>query len=146
MSGGMSMFQSELQSAVRDARETPSRQVAAMSVLNGGPERGVSDDRSRRARVRLRPRTHPAKRTVVRLWLPLTPLWIILAPFALLLAPLLLLAPPLMPHRAEARAVRAAMVVHPYRTAFAVGSALLALSGTSVDVDTPDALVRIRIF
>ena len=38
------------------------------------------------------------------------------------------------------------MAVHPYRTAFAVGGALMALSGTLVDVDTPDALVRIRIF
>jgi hypothetical protein len=29
---------------------------------------------------------------------------------------------------------------------FAIGATLFALSGTVVDVDTPDALVRIRIY
>jgi hypothetical protein len=86
------------------------------------------------------------KRTVVRLWLPLTPLWIILAPFALLLAPLLWLAPRLLPNRRGARAVRAALAVRPFRTVFGLGAVLMALSGTLVDVDTPAALVRIRIF
>lgn len=75
----------------------------------------------------------PPHRTVVRLWLPLTPLWLILGPFAILAAPLLLLAP-------QTRGIR------PFRAVFAVGSTLLALSGTLVSVDTPDALVRIRIF
>jgi hypothetical protein len=70
---------------------------------------------------------------VVRLWLPLTPLWIILAPAALLLAPVLNLLP-------------ATRGVSPWRAAFVLGDLLLALSGTLVDVDTPDALVRIRIF
>ena len=75
----------------------------------------------------------PTNRTVVRLWLPLTPLWLILSPFAILFAPLLMLAP-------QARGIR------PFRAAFAVGQALFALSGTEVDVDTSDALVRIRIY
>jgi hypothetical protein len=75
----------------------------------------------------------PTHRTVVRLWLPLTALWLILSPFAILAAPLLLLAPQL-------RGVR------PFRAAVAVGAALFALSGTVVDVDTSDALVRIRIY
>jgi hypothetical protein len=66
--------------------------------------------------------------------LPLTPLWLILSPFAMLAAPLLLIAP-------RTRDIR-----HPFRAVFAVGRTLLALSGTVVDVDTPDALVRIRIF
>lgn len=70
---------------------------------------------------------------MVRLWLPLTPLWIILSPFAILFAPLLLLAP-------QARGLR------PFRAVFAIGAALFALSGTVVDVDTPDALVRVRIY
>jgi hypothetical protein len=138
MSGGMSMFQSELRSAVRDARVTPTMQAL--------PKPGGSSGQPARARVALRPRSRPGKRVVVRLWLPLTPLWLILAPFALLLAPLVMLAPRLLPNRPETRAVRAAMAVRPYQTAFAVGGALMALSGTLVDVDTPDALVRIRIF
>jgi hypothetical protein len=75
----------------------------------------------------------PPHRTVVRLWLPLTALWIILAPFAILLAPLLLLAP-------QARGLR------PYRAVFALGAALFATAGMEVDVDTPDALVRIRLY
>ncbi|HEY2356682.1 MAG TPA: hypothetical protein VGH86_04475 [Phenylobacterium sp.] len=72
------------------------------------------------------------RRVAIRLWLPLTPLWLILAPFALLAAPLLLAAP-------QMRGVR------PVRAALAVGAALIALSGTVVDVDTPDALVSLRI-
>lgn len=72
-------------------------------------------------------------RTVVRLWLPLTLLFLLLAPFALLLAPLLYFAP--RPYN-----------VRPFATVAALGALLLSLSGTVVDVDTPDALVRIRIF
>jgi hypothetical protein len=74
----------------------------------------------------------PARRTVVRLWLPLTPLWILLAPFALAFAPLILLAP-------------ACRGLRPYSAAWSLGAVLLSLSGTSVDVDAHDALVRIRI-
>ena len=83
MSGGMSMFRSELRSAVRDARVTPTMQAL--------PKPGGSSGQPARARVALRPRSRPGKRVVVRLWLPLTPLWLILAPFALLLAPLVML-------------------------------------------------------
>jgi len=148
MSGGMAMFQSELRSAVRDVRETP---------IQAAPQRQLDPPAARDPKVTVltprrsrRParRNHVAgeKRTVVRLWLPLTPLWIILAPFALLLAPLLWLAPRLLPNRRGARAVRAALAVRPFRTVFGLGAVLMALSGTLVDVDTPAALVRIRIF
>jgi hypothetical protein len=106
MSEARAFFHSQLRSAVREAGQT-------------GP-------------VRVRTPARP-RRTVIRLWLPLTPLWIVLAPFALLLAPALRLAPP-------------TRGVPPYRTAFNIGGALIALSGTVIDVDTRDALVRIRIF
>ncbi|MGH6909661.1 MAG: hypothetical protein ACREE0_22290 [Phenylobacterium sp.] len=82
------------------------------------------------ARVRVRPEP---RRTVVRLWLPLTPLLVLLAPIPILLIPLLYLAPPL-------RGMNCAAAV------FRLGDTLLALSGTDIDVDTADALVRIRIF
>ena len=108
MSQATAMFQSQLREAVRDARapgSTPPRPAPAK----------------------------PAHRTVVRLWLPLTPLWIILSPFAIFAAPLLLIPP-------QTRGIR------PFRAVFAIGATLFALSGTVVDVDTPDALVRIRIY
>lgn len=75
----------------------------------------------------------PPRRTVVRLWLPLTPLFLLLAPFALLLSPLLWFAP-------------APYGVRPLVTVLGVGRLLLSLGGTDVDVDTPDARVRIKIF
>jgi hypothetical protein len=108
MSQATAMFQSQLRDAVRDARTPDAAAPKPVPVK-------------------------PANRTVVRLWLPLTPLWIILSPFAILAAPLLLLAP-------QTRGVR------PFRAVFAIGAALFALSGAVVDVDTPDALVRIRIY
>jgi hypothetical protein len=73
-------------------------------------------------------------RAVVRLWLPVTALFWILSPFPLLLAPLAWLAP--APYRPA----------NPYAAVFAVGRLLVSLGGTVVDVDTPDALVRIRLF
>ncbi|HEX3917585.1 MAG TPA: hypothetical protein VHW60_09630 [Caulobacteraceae bacterium] len=106
MSEARALFQSQLRSAVRDARQV-------------GP-------------VRVRTPA-PPRRTVIRLWLPLTPLWVLLAPFALLLAPALKLSP-------QTRALPA------YRTAFTVGGALIAMSGTVIDIDGRDALVRVRIF
>jgi hypothetical protein len=87
-----------------------------------------------------------ARPTRIRLWLPLTPLWILLAPLALLLAPLLMFLPPLLPENRQARKLRAALAVKPYRTAFALGAVLLALSGTEVSVDAPGALIRIKIY
>jgi hypothetical protein len=111
MSQATAMFQSQLRDAVKAAH---------------APERTTpTPDHGWRA-----PRTH---RTVVRLWLPLTPLWLILSPFAILAAPLLLFAP-------RTRGIR------PFRAVFAIGGTLLALSGTVVDVDTPDAHVRVRIY
>jgi hypothetical protein len=90
--------------------------------------------RAERTRQVVRPdaRARPPRRFVLRLWLPMTPIFLLLAPFAVLLIPLLYLAPPL-------RRMNCAAAV------FMLGAALLALSGTDVDVDTPDALVRIKI-
>jgi hypothetical protein len=124
MTGGMAMFQSELRTAVRDAREAPMLQARAGPAAGGAGRVAPAPPHELGA---------PQKRAVVRLWLPLTPLWVLLAPFALLLAPVLTLIP----------ATRGAP---PFKTALTLGVALIALSGTSVDVDTRDALVRIRIF
>jgi hypothetical protein len=82
------------------------------------------------------PRTaacRPLRRTVVRLWLPLTPILWLLSPIPLVLAPLGYLVPPRL--RPD-----------PFFLVFALGELLLSLRGTVVDVDTPDALVRIRIY
>jgi hypothetical protein len=76
----------------------------------------------------------PPRRVVVRFWLPVTALFWLLAPFPLLLAPLAYLAP--APFRPQ----------NPYAAVLAVGRVLTSLGGTVVDVDTPDALVRIRLF
>jgi len=80
-----------------------------------------------------RAQTPPHRRVVVRLWLPMTPIFLILAPFAILLAPLLYGVPRPYCER-------------PFATVFGVGALLLSLGGAVVDVDTPEALVRIRIF
>ena len=77
-------------------------------------------------------RIAPHRRTVVRLWLPLTPLFLLLAPFALLLAPLLWFAP--RPYGAR-----------PLATVLGLGGLLLSLGGTDIDIDSPDARVRIKI-
>ena len=75
----------------------------------------------------------PERRTVVRLWLPMTVIFLLLAPFAVLAIPFLYLAPPL-------RRMNCAAAV------FVLGRMLLSLGGTVVEVETPGALVRIRIF
>lgn len=75
----------------------------------------------------------PARRTIVRLWAPLTLLFLLLSPVPLLLAPLAWLAP------ARFRPA------NPYSTVLALGRVLLSLGGTVVHVDTPDCLVSIRI-
>jgi hypothetical protein len=72
------------------------------------------------------------RRTVVRLWLPLTPLFLLLAPFALLLALFGYLVPPRL--RPD-----------PFFAAFSIGAVLLALGGTEILVDTADAYVRLKI-
>ena len=76
----------------------------------------------------------PSRRVVVRLWLPTTALFLLLAPFALLAAPLIYAFTPPR-YRTP-----------PFATAFGLGRVLLSLSGTVVHVDTPEALVSIRIF
>ena len=75
----------------------------------------------------------PPPRTIVRLWLPLTPLFLVLAPFAVLLAPLGYFAP-------------ARYRVRPFAAVFGLGRLLMSLSGTLIHVDTPEALVTIRLF
>jgi hypothetical protein len=114
MSPATSMFHSEMREAMRQARAPAPAPRKSFEAPRFPPK--------------------PLHRTVVRLWLPLTPIWIILAPFAILAAPLLLLVP-------QMRGAR-----HPFRAAFAIGQVLFALSGTVVDVDTPDALVRVHIY
>jgi hypothetical protein len=109
-------FQAQLRDAVRAARGANDPMPLPRRMI-------------RRPPVPLR----TARRTVLRLWLPLTPLWIALAPFALLLSPALILAPQL-------RGVR------PAQAAWAIGRMLLALSGTEVDVHTPDARIHVTIY
>jgi hypothetical protein len=77
--------------------------------------------------------TRRPRRTVLRLWLPLTPLFVLLAPFALILAPLICLYP-------------TARGVSPWRAAWAVGAVLLSMGGTVIHIDSRDATIRVRIF
>jgi len=124
-----------------DARNLPTPLPTPKAVRHFGL--AAMEARASRARQTVRaPQTSgpppaeaipPPHRVVVRLWIPSTPIFLLLAPFALLLIPLLYLAPPL-------RRFNCAAAV------FVLGDALLALSGTVVDVDTPKALVRIRLF
>lgn len=72
-------------------------------------------------------------RRVVRLWLPLSVLFLLLAPLALLAIPFLYLAP-----RPAGLSPAAAVI--------GLGRVLLSLRGTDVDVQTAEALVRVRIF
>ncbi|MGZ3280774.1 MAG: hypothetical protein ACXU8S_17395 [Phenylobacterium sp.] len=87
--------------------------------------------------VRARPDPAPAapqRRTVVRLWLPMTPIFLLLAPFVFLFAPLIYVCTPPR-YRTP-----------PFATAWRLGAVLLSLGGTVVHVDTPEALVSLRIF
>jgi anti-sigma factor RsiW len=118
-------FQAELRAAVRDAR------ASAPSSPVSGP--APAPTRAMRRIVRAPAPLRAERRTVVRLWLPLTPLWVVLAPFAILFSPALLLAPTLRG-------------VNPFRAAFAIGHMLLALSGTHVDVHAPDARVHVTLY
>jgi hypothetical protein len=111
---------------------TPQTEPAAPRALSRREARGLS-----RMRVRAELSRHGVERPApsrahVSLWVPTTVIFALLAPFALALSPFLLLAPPryrLGPH-----------------TVLAFGAVLFALSGTHVDVDTPDARVRIQLF
>jgi hypothetical protein len=69
----------------------------------------------------------------IALWLPVTPLLILLAPLALLAAPFV-------------AANRRARTFRPLRIVWALGAVLTSLSGTRIDVDTPEVRVRLRIF
>jgi hypothetical protein len=111
MSDARLFFQSELRSAVSEARA-----AAPVRVVRSPA-----------------PAAPAKKRTTVWLWLPLSPIWILLAPLALIAAPALALSP-------HTRGLP------PYKTAFAVGWALLSMSGTVIDITAPDAVVRLRIF
>ena len=71
---------------------------------------------------------------VVRLWLPTTLLFLLLAPFAV---PAGAAASTFAPRRYRGP---------PLATVLGVGRVLLSLGGTVVHVDTPEALVSIRIF
>ena len=68
----------------------------------------------------------------VSLWLPTSVIFVLLAPFVVLLTPLLFLLP--RPYRPDPSAV------------VILGEALLSLSGTHVEVDTPAARVRLHLF
>jgi hypothetical protein len=68
----------------------------------------------------------------VSLWLPTSLIFVLMAPFAILLTPLLFLLP--RPYRPSPSAV------------VILGEALLSLSGTHVEVDTPAARVRLHLF
>lgn len=76
----------------------------------------------------------PTHRTVVRLWVPVTAIFWILSPIPLLFAPLAYFAPAYF------------RPANPYAAVLAIGRLLISLGGTVVDVDTPDCLVRIRLF
>jgi hypothetical protein len=118
----------------------------SLAAMEGGVGRAPEPPRAAPTRA-VPPRVVPMKaqprpvkplgptrpRTVVRLWLPTTFIFLLLAPFALLLSPLIYLAPRPYGDR-------------PLATVLGVGQVLLSLGGTVVDVDTPEALVRIRIF
>ncbi|WP_293902105.1 hypothetical protein [Phenylobacterium sp.] len=89
----------------------------------------VRHERRRRRAARPEASGEPFR---MSLWLPLTPFFWMLAPFVVLLAPLLFLAPPLWR-------------INPYAMVVAIGRVLTSLSGIDVDVDAPDARVRIKI-
>jgi hypothetical protein len=103
--------------------------LAAMEVRAARSRRTIEPAVQRGPLVHSRPRP---RRFVLRLWLPMTLIFLLLAPFAILLIPFCYLAPPL-------RRMNCAAAV------FTLGAALLAMGGTDVDIDTPDALVRIKI-
>jgi hypothetical protein len=68
----------------------------------------------------------------LRLWIPLTPLLALLSPIVLLASPF-------------ARLSRRTRHVPTVRAAWALGGVLMALSGTTVNVETRDAVIRIYI-
>jgi len=77
-------------------------------------------------------RRHRPKRHIIRLWIPLFLLWLLLTPIAILLSPLLIV-------------VWAAGRRDVFRIIGALISLLAGVSGTRIEVDSPDALIFIRI-
>ncbi len=75
----------------------------------------------------------PRRRASIGLWAPLTPLAVVLSPLALAMIPILELV-------ARRRGF------HPARAVLALGAVLMALSGTIIEVDSPQVRIRIRIF
>ena len=111
---------------------------AAMLEAEAAPE--VQLKRAARVKAALRggvldagPPPLRTRRITVRLWIPSTALFCLLAPFALLLAPLGYLSP--HPYR-----------IPPFAAAFAIGRLLISLGGSVVHVDTPEALISLRLF
>ncbi|WP_332764818.1 hypothetical protein [Phenylobacterium sp.] len=104
--------------------------------MSGTPIRALATLQARAMRTARhhRRRTHvrSGEPRVVRLWLPLTALFLILSPFAFLL----LIVAVFMPWPRG---------ISPLDAVLAVGRVLLSLGGTEVDVQAPDALVRIKI-
>jgi hypothetical protein len=108
--------------------------LAALEARAVRTRRALAPATPAAAPARLQP--HPPlqpRRTVVRLWLPMTLIFLLLSPFAILLAPLIYFGPRPYGDR-------------PFATVMGVGRLLMSLGGTVVDIDTPDALVRIKIF
>ena len=68
----------------------------------------------------------------IQLWIPLTPLLGLLSPFVMLASPF-------------ARLGRRTRHLPTVRAAWAMGAALMSLSGASVHVETPRAVIRIHI-
>jgi len=68
----------------------------------------------------------------IRLWIPLTPLLGLLSPFVMLASPF-------------ARLGRRTRRIPTVRAAWALGAVLMSLSGTSVNVETRRATIRIYI-
>jgi polyferredoxin len=75
----------------------------------------------------------PVRRTRLWLPLPLSFLWVLLAPFAMVLSLFAWVAPPRYRVNGPAAAI-------------AIGSALFALSGTLIEIKSPDADIFILIF
>ncbi|MDP3855392.1 hypothetical protein [Phenylobacterium sp.] len=105
---------------------TPIRALATLQA------RAMRTARHRRPVARPGARSMSGERPVIRLWMPLTALFLILSPFAFLLLIVAVFVP--WPRG-----------VSPLDAVLAVGRVLLSLGGTEIDVQAPDALVRIKI-
>ena len=67
------------------------------------------------------------------LWIPTTAIFLLLAPVPILALPLFYLAP-------------RRVLPDPFGLVFGVGRLLLTLGGTVIEVEAPDARIRIRLF